>query len=366
MRRRFPPYPKRPHSSGQARIAIAGRTCYLGKFDTPESRAEYRRLMAEWEQGQLQPPATGDGRRARATVTGVLAAYGAHAKGRYSAKQWDRIRRAMHIVRELYGHTVGDDFRLGQLETVRGEMLKAAWSRPYVNAMIGCIRRAFRWGAQRGMVTESCAASLALLEGLRAGQPGLREPPRTEPAQWEHVRRTLRHLRPPVRAMVLLQWFAGMRTQEVLLMRGRDIDRSRTIWVYQPSQHKNSWRNQERVVYLGPMARRILAKFLRCRADSQYLFSPRDAMAGIPGAARASLRDHYSNETYSRAVARACVAANVPHWHPYQLRHAAATRVAREFDPETARLLLGQKTLTATRRYVVDSDRGADAASRLG
>jgi len=37
----FPPYPKNPHASGQARITIRGKVYYLGRHGTPDSHREY-------------------------------------------------------------------------------------------------------------------------------------------------------------------------------------------------------------------------------------------------------------------------------------------------------------------------------------
>jgi hypothetical protein len=38
----------RRHSSGQARVTIAGRTHYLGKYGSKASRQRYDQLIAEW------------------------------------------------------------------------------------------------------------------------------------------------------------------------------------------------------------------------------------------------------------------------------------------------------------------------------
>ncbi len=44
---RVPKY--REHAaSGQARVALSGKTYSLGKFKSPESEAEYRRIVSEW------------------------------------------------------------------------------------------------------------------------------------------------------------------------------------------------------------------------------------------------------------------------------------------------------------------------------
>ena len=38
-------------------------------------------------------------------------------------------------------------------------------------------------------------------------------------------------------------------------------------------------------------------------------------------------------------------------WHPYQLRHSAATRIRREHGIEAARVLLGHSSATMTEVY---------------
>ncbi|MAW51215.1 MAG: integrase, partial [Geminicoccus sp.] len=43
---RIPKY--REHSSGQARVTLSGRTFYLGRYGSAESRREYKRLVGEF------------------------------------------------------------------------------------------------------------------------------------------------------------------------------------------------------------------------------------------------------------------------------------------------------------------------------
>ncbi|MBK8270391.1 MAG: site-specific integrase [Planctomycetes bacterium] len=55
------------------------------------------------------------------------------------------------------------------------------------------------------------------------------------------------------------------------------------------------------------------------------------------------------------------------HWHPHQLRHSAATRLRREFGIETAKIILGHKSLDVTQLYAeADHARAADAMARVG
>ena len=43
--------------SGQARVIIDGKHCYLGRFGTAESKGEYARLVAEWSASGSATPA---------------------------------------------------------------------------------------------------------------------------------------------------------------------------------------------------------------------------------------------------------------------------------------------------------------------
>src|SRR5262245_47713099 len=52
----FPPYPARPHRSGQARIRLEKKQVYLGKHGSPESWAEYQRRLEAWRRGQDEAP----------------------------------------------------------------------------------------------------------------------------------------------------------------------------------------------------------------------------------------------------------------------------------------------------------------------
>jgi integrase len=129
-RNRIPSY--RLHKqSGQAIVTLPNglggrRDVLLGAYDTPESRAEYLRVLAEWE-------AAGRGLRrqdvgASLTVAELILAYWRHCEGYYvkngtPTTQLDRIRHALRPVRELYGFTAARDFGPKALKAVRQHML---------------------------------------------------------------------------------------------------------------------------------------------------------------------------------------------------------------------------------------------------
>src|SRR5205814_1007052 len=87
--------------------------------------------------------------------------------------------------------------------------------------------------------------------------------------------------------------------------------------------------------------------------------------------------EHYTNESYRRAVSRGCDRADavakggiiigddervIPRWHPHQLRHNAATDLRRRFGLEAAQVMLGHRTLSVTEIY---AEKNVEAAMRI-
>jgi integrase len=57
----------------------------------------------------------------------------------------------------------------------------------------------------------------------------------------------------------------------------------------------------------------------------------------------------------------------IPHWHPNQLRHNAATRLRREFGLDVARAVLGHSSPVVTELYAeLDGAKAAEAMERVG
>jgi integrase len=423
--RRFPRYPQKPHSSGQARIKIKGRPYYLGVFESPESWAEYRRLMTRWEKGLAPDPRKKGG---ASLVKEILAAYTLHAERYYCdqasgepTKQLGRVLTALGFVRELFGERPVDEFDQIALEEVRDEIVSQGYYRKSVNSFIGCIRRAWKWGAKKKLIPEGHFANLRLLEDLPIGRTSAPESQPVKPVPIQDVLQTLPFLLPPVAAMVRLQMLTGMRPGEVLIMRPMDLERDGDVWLYRPGsdllygRHKNAWRGMHRVITLGPQCLEIIRPFLVDRPAVAYLFSPREALAAKHAALRArrrtkvqpsqqkraaerlarqfrqpTVRDHYSNESYPRAVSRAvdlinkiracddCMAkepqtrcaacrAELPHWHPNQLRHLVSTEVRKKYGPDAARAMLGQKSLKAAEIYAeLDLEKVAEIMRQSG
>ena len=143
------------------------------------------------------------------------------------------------------------------------------------------------------------------------------------------------------------------------------------VWIYTPQSHKNSWRGQVREICLGPQAQALIRPFLKTEIGA-YIFSPREAREQFNAQRKANRktpmtpshrkrkpkanpklapRDHYTVFSFGQAIRRACKKADVPHWHPHQLRHTRGTELRHELGIEMARVILGHKSLAATEIY---------------
>src|SRR5262249_8359512 len=110
--------------SGLAVVSIGGRDLYLGEFNSPESRAEYDRLMAEWLATGRRPIVAESDSWAYLSVNELLVVYLEHADAYYvkngkPTTEPVNIRLALRPLRQLYGHTPAREFGPLRLKTVR-------------------------------------------------------------------------------------------------------------------------------------------------------------------------------------------------------------------------------------------------------
>ena len=258
-------------------------------------------------------------------------------------------------------------------------MLSADLCRGVVNHRINRIKRFFKWAVSEELMPVSVYESLRTVAGLRLGKTEARESDPVRPVPDACVEATLEAASPQIAAMIRVQRLTGMRPCEVVIMRGRDIDRSADVWVYAPSSHKSQWRGLHRHVPLGPKAQAIIEPFLTANLEA-HLFSPKDAemhrnhqrkaarkspmtpsqSARRPLATRKRpTRDSYDVDSYRRAISYAIKKANakrpdgskIPHWFPLQLRHSRATEIRRGFGIEAAQVSLGHAHANVTEVY---------------
>jgi hypothetical protein len=136
------------NATGQAVVRIEGRDYYLGKYDTPVSRAEYDRLIAEWLTSgrRFSSSAKAEG----LSIAEVILAYWEHVQQYYRfadgtpTTEVDNIRLALRPLRVLYADTAAAAFDALALESVREPMVRQGHCRNEVNKDIARLKRLFR------------------------------------------------------------------------------------------------------------------------------------------------------------------------------------------------------------------------------
>ena len=360
-------------------VRIDGRDIYLGKYDSPESKQKYARLLAQHfapggadacRLNEDVPELTIDQLILRFWTERVETRY--RKDGRPSDRQY-HVRAALRPLRALYGTTAVRRFGPKDLKLVRTKIIddgirkKGGLSRRYVNDHIGIIKRMFRWAVAEELIPLETYQLLETLENIEKvdNEVAVREREKVHPANLWHVRAVLRVVSPQIRAMIRLQLWTGMRPDEVTIMRPCDIRRDQDVWIYVPEDHKMDYKDIERIVPVGPNAQKILAPWL-VREPTAYIFSPREVYEAALQRRRKNgkpsrrpkknyarqPREHYDDETYCQAVVRACAKAGVPKWTPRQLRHNAATRIERKYDREVAQLVLGHRSGDTTEGHI--------------
>lgn len=386
------PQLRRHKAKNRAYFQFRGKRHYVGRWGSKEAQATFRRMLAEvvlpaLERGEDHPiPSAPKLAASELLIEDLAADYLEHVRKRYPARsrQPDSIRLAVQALLSMYGPTFVVDFTPRALIALQVEMARSGLGVRTVNSRITMLVRMFRWGVSEELVPGSVWHGLQAVEALKSGQYGVKPPRRIRAATLEQVQAVIPQLPSRVlRTMVAVQWMTGMRSGELLSMRKRDIDFEGEIWTYTPSGHKAEHHGHDRQVGLIPEVQTLLKPFL-LRPDNAYLFDPRDSDAEIrlqkrlhrktkvqPSQKRrheramrspkAKIGGRYTTRTYGQAVQRACAKAGLTaagkRFSPHQLRHAAATAMAKHENILGAQKALGHSSCKTTERYLhLDAD----------
>jgi integrase len=382
----FPPYPRLPHpNGGQARIRVDGKQVYLGKFASPESILRYDKLRDDWLRRKSVDCST-------LTIDDLALRFLEYATDYYvkngvPTSEVDCIRAALPPLVKRYGPTLAGCFGPLRLKKVREDMIAQRWIRTAINRQIKRIVRAFGWAVENELLAAGNYEALKAVRGLAKGRTTAAEGEPVKPVPLPFFEAIQPHVSRQVWGMARLQLLTGARPGEVVSMRIGDLNTSGRIWEYTPRSHKSEHRDSQRLILIGPKAQAIVREFLKPCVEA-FVFSPVEADTERQAARRAARKspmtpshaarrpktdgrrrpkDHYTVASYRRAIVRACIAANVPEWHPHQLRHNAATELRRMYGVEAARVILGHASLDATEIYAeADLQRARQIAVEIG
>ncbi|MFO0891083.1 MAG: site-specific integrase [Isosphaeraceae bacterium] len=392
-RTRVPSY-RHHRARNLAVVTLAGKDFYLGRYDSPESHAEYRRLIAEYlAHGHVRPnepdPLT-------PTICELIEPYLDHCERYYvkngrATSQVAIIKLALRVLREHYGHTPADEFGPLALQAVRNQYVEQGLSRSEVNRRVSLVKQFFAWATANEMIPPKVFQALQAVRGLRKGRTEAYETERVRPVPDAWVKAVLSHVAPQVAVMIELQRLTGMRPNKVVALRTRDLSTTGAVWEYTPSSHKTEHHGKSRTIMLGPRAQGLLRPWLRTNLD-EYLFRPDEAERARVEALRASrkskvwpsnskvqaakrqarkrrkLGERYTVSTYRQAIHRGSRRAGTGPWNPNQIRHLAATRLRRELgDVDAVRSILGHSDVDTTTIYAErDREAAREAMLKLG
>ncbi len=375
------PRPKKPFpayrlhkQSGQAIVTVSGngsrKDMLLGKYNSPESKEEYRRVLADLEAGRIALAAPTD-----ITVNELCLRFWKHAEQYYPndpdgnpASELKNFRYAIREFRDYAGSIIAREFGPVALKVLRERMVAKGWARPTVNKQCGRVKRIIRWGVENELLPTDRWEALRAVPGLAAGRTKAREPERVKPVDERDYRAALPHVSRQVRALLELLELTGMRPGEACRICPADIDTSAPVWVYKPYRHKTKYRGKRRDVPLGARAQELLKPFTPADPAETY-FSPSRDMAPPKRVRKSKAKNpsrrpgkRYSPHTVAVGVERVCERLKIPHWHPNQIRHLYATAVRKKYGLEAAQVLLGHERADITQVY---AERNMELAAKV-
>jgi integrase len=417
-------------ASGRARAVWydhTGKRCQKllpGEYDSLESRKAFAQLLVEIVSSPTKAPATPD----NLTLAEVFSAFLDHAEQQYRhpdgtpTGQLSAVKVAIKAFRELYA-----DLPIAEVGPLCVKAARAIWvaekhARVECNRRVAILKRILKWGVSEQIVPPLVYQSICTITGLQKGKTTARELPPVKAVDDRVVEATLPHLNRHIRGLIEFQRLTGCRPGEACRLRRSDIDIGGAIWLYQPTQHKGTWRGKSRTVAIGPKAQELLKEFFAPNI-TDYLFSPQRAVKEVI-AERAEkrktprwpshmkrnvdkrkntrkLKERYTKGSYELAVDRGCDRAfpapdplgqregetiatwnarltaeqktelkawqKSHRWSPNQLRHAHGTKVRKAFGLEAAGAALGHSKMSATEVYAErDAQLAATVAAKLG
>jgi integrase len=379
-------------SSGQAKVRFNGKTTYLGKYGSTESKEAFARFIESIPKPPEEVTTFADPVPGVVPLIGeIVPRYLAHAKVYYARDgvptgEHVTVRCALAPLVKRFDALPVTDFGPKKLKLVRDDMIKLGWSRHYCNKAVGIVKRCFTWAAEEELIPAAVSNGLTPVTGLKKGRTAARETEPIGPVADELVEAVIPCVSELIADVVRVMRLTGMRPGEVLAMTVAQIDRSDpTLWTFKPDHHKTAHHGQDRTVFLGPKAIDIVRRYLLKAGDGEKLFSltrdglrravdrgcerafPHPTLDVPPGTA---LDDAMRKELKAlRKVNREELKAwrDAHRWHPNQLRHSVGTEVRKTFGLEAAQVVLGHAKANMTETYAErDMAKAAEVARKIG
>lgn len=261
-------------------------------------------------------------------------------------------------------------------------------TRGYINRCVGrmlgsLVKRTdsfFPWLVQRGAMSMVKLGELRCVSNVRQGEPGVEEAERVLAVPMKDFVAAMRCADKQLHEMMRVQYHGCMRPGELLAMRPCDITRDPSdpdIWAYHPPCHKTAHRGHTRRIPLGSEAQTYICENNTRLWGEPSLFSGSDMpRLGDPDDVRWIWADieksksprFKTEKSYTKAIKRAALRAQVPTFTANQIRKRALTDAAERQGAEVAAEVGGHRDMRTTKKHYIDPNHKAadDYARKYG
>lgn len=331
----------------------------LGLYGTEESLKKYRELC--------ETKRISEASQKKETGTPISELFGGFlkwAEDRLNDRDLVRIRQTCKLAFEFapertiqnftavhFRHFIDHLQDLGMHPKTRGR--KKVWTRPYINKMIGDIKRVFRWGVSWDIVSPDECARVCSVPVLRKRDTVAPEAPKRTVVSDKDILATLPYMTQILQDMVMVQRGAAMRTKEICTLRVGDLDRSAPCWCVRSGEFEAGMSNKterfgtRRFIAFSVEETAILRRNCIGKSKNAFVFASDPCRLGTRG---------YNTSSYGHAIRDAIIAAHkdgkkIPFWTSYQLRHAGITAISLSLGHEAAQYAAGHTNPKTTEIY---------------
>ncbi len=336
--------------TGQARVIYQGKHYYLGKFGSDEAAENYKKFVGKVINGNEFKKAIPS-----YTVAIAMVQYLEHCNGYYGTKEAGNVKTALKLLAQKFGKV--ELVNLGPSavhDFIQSMASSGKYTRYRCNKVLAIWKRFYRWLSLKELIGHEKLAAMNTIPGIKMGRTAAIESTPVKAPPMADFEAMVAAAPPHVADLCRLQLLMGCRPGELLSLKPGLMDRSKPVWVYTPEKHKNSHRGHQRKILIGPQAQGILAKYL-FRKDDEWCWPAK--VEGI----------HYQVHSFEQELKRVCKRAGIPKILPNQIRHLAATLIHERYGWESARQILGHRTVGTTQFYVEELLSGAaKVAEQMG
>ena len=209
------------------------------------------------------------------------------------------------------------------------------------------LHRIIRWVGfcwEQGKVSQATylACKSMWMPNPRQGRP----PVRTKSVTWLQIAELLPHLPTYLSNLIQLHWLTAARPCEIVQINSNNFSKVKPdLWIWVLPDHKGAWRGQDRQLYLGADAIRIVQQIEPC--PKGFLFPSKKNIEGF-----------LTRLTYQRVVKKCTlqlikngILTNPPEWTIRGIRSGRARHMQTMHGLEAARILLGHTDQRMTSHY---------------